>query len=113
MKEYMFIFIGADYQELGLSPEEIQKLMGQWFAWIDELKAKDLYLEGRPLNAAAKTLRGPSAVVTDGPYAETKDLVGGYFIIRANSLEDATELAKDFPDLHLGGSVEVREVMAM
>ena len=40
MKEYMFIFIGADYQELGLSPEEIQKLMGQWFAWIDELKAK-------------------------------------------------------------------------
>lgn len=113
MKEFMFIFIGADYQQLGLSPDDIQNLMGKWFAWIDELKAKDLYIEGRPLSPAAKTLRGPSAVVTDGPFAEIKDIVGGYFIVKANSLAEAAELSKDFPDFHLGGSVEVREVMEM
>ncbi|HPG06860.1 MAG TPA: YciI family protein [Saprospiraceae bacterium] len=113
MKEFMFIFIGADYQELGLSPEEIQNLMGKWFAWIDELKAKDLYIEGRPLFPVAKTLRGPSAVVTDGPFTETKDIVGGYFIVKASSLDEAAQLAQGFPDFHLGGSVEVREVMQM
>jgi hypothetical protein len=113
MKEFMFIFISADYGQLNLSPEESQVQMGKWMQWIDDLKAKDVYVEGRPLMPTGKTLSGASAVVTDGPFAETKELVGGYFIIKSDSVEAASELAKGYPDFQLGGSVEVREVMLM
>lgn len=113
MKEFMLIFLGADYQQLQLSPEQAQAQMQKWFTWINELKAKDLYLEGRPLIPAGKTVKGKKPVVTDGPFAETKELVGGYFIVKANSLEEAAELAKGCPDFEMGGSVQVREVMKM
>lgn len=58
-----------------------------------------------------KTVKGPKGVVTDGPFAESKELVGGYFIVRAASIEEAAEIAKDCPDLALNGNVEIREVM--
>lgn len=111
MKEFMFIFIGKDYADLGLSPEEQQKQMQLWFSWVDKLKAADIYVEGRALTAAARTLHDRSSLPTDGPYAEAKELVGGYFIVKSESLEAATEIAKDFPDFDLEGVVEVREVM--
>jgi hypothetical protein len=56
-------------------------------------------------------VKGPKALVTDGPFAESKELVGGFLIVKANTLEEATEIAKGSPDLPLEGSVEVREVM--
>jgi hypothetical protein len=111
MKEFMFIFLGADDQQTGRSPEQAQAQMQKWFTWINELKAKDLYLEGKPLIPAGKTVKGKKPVVTDGPFAETKELVGGYFVVKAASIEEAAELAKGFPDFELGGSVQVREVM--
>lgn len=113
MKEFMFIFIGADYGQLNLSPEESQLQMQKWMGWIDKLKAEDVYVEGRPLLPGGKTLSGSAAVVTDGPFAEAKELVGGYFIIKSDSVEAASELATGYPDFDLGGSVEVREVMQM
>lgn len=113
MKEFMFIFLGADYQQLELSPEETQGQMQKWMSWIDDLKKKDLYVEGRPLHATGKRLKGVEAVATDGPFAESKELVGGYFIVKSDSMDQALEMARDFPDFHLGGSVEVREVMMM
>lgn len=113
MKEFMLIFIGADYAKANLSPEQMQAQMGKWFAWIDQLKAKGIYVDGKPLTPAAKTVKGKKPVVTDGPFAESKELVGGYFIVKANSLEEAAELSKNCPDFEFGGAVEVREVMKM
>ncbi len=113
MKQFMMLFFGPYYHELNMTPEETQQMMQKWFDWVDKLKAKDLYIAGDPLTPDAKTVRGKNPVVTDGPFAETKELVGGYFIIKANSLEQAAELAKDCPDLTLGGTVEVREIMLM
>jgi len=109
MKDFMFIFRGAGQPDF--SPEQMQQHMQKWFAWIDELKAKNLYVAGEPLTPAGKTVKGPKALVTDGPFTESKELVGGFFLLKANSLEEATELAKGCPDLPLGGSVEVREIM--
>lgn len=111
MKEFMLIFLGADYGEINLSPEETQQQMQKWFAWVDKLKAEDIYVEGRALTPAAKSLAGNAPVATDGPYAESKELVGGYFVVKAESIDAAAKLAEDYPDYHLGGAVEVREVM--
>ncbi len=113
MKEFMFIFIGADYQQFDLSPEETQVQMGKWFAWIDDLKKQGKYVDGKPLTNASKTISGKDRVVADGPFAEAKELVGGYFIINADSLDDALKMAEDYPDFDFGGSVEVREVMVL
>ena len=74
------------------------------------MRGKGLYDGGEALMPTGKTVR-PDNVVTDGPYAESKELVGGYFLVKAASLEEASELAKSCPDLPLGGTVEVRDVV--
>jgi hypothetical protein len=112
MKDFMLLFRGA-MQQFEFSPEAMQNHMQKWFSWVDELKAKNIYVSGEPLVPAGKTVTGKKAVVTDGPFAESKEIVGGFFIIKANTIEEATEIAKDCPDLPLDGIVEVREVMKM
>jgi len=111
MKDFMFIFRGPNPEDMKMTPEESQATMQKWFAWIGDLSAKGLYAGGEALFPHGKIVQGKKAVVTDGPFAEGKELVGGYFIVKAKSLEEATELAFGFPDFELQGSVEVREVM--
>ncbi|MHA4810424.1 YciI family protein [Flavitalea flava] len=113
MKNFMFLFRGPSPEDLKFTPEQSQQSMQKWFGWINELREKDLYVGGEPLISTGKTVQGKKPVVTDGPFAEGKELVGGYIIIKADSLEDATELAFGFPDFGVQGSVEVREVMQM
>jgi len=110
MKDFMFIFRGGSSNNK-LSPDAMQNNMQQWFGWINELKGKNIYVGGEPLTPSGKVVKGEKGVITDGPYAESKELVGGFVIIKADSIEDASELAKGCPDLPIGGSVEVREVM--
>lgn len=109
MKDFMFIFRGGMPESM--TPEESQASMQKWFAWIGELSTKGRYVGGDPLMKEGKLLQGKKPVVTDGPFAEGKELLGGYFIIKADTLEEATELAWGYPDFELGGSVEIREVM--
>ena len=112
MKDFMFIFRGAADQ-YDFSAEQMQQHMQKWFSWIDDLKTKQIYVAGEPLTPAGKTVKGAKALVTDGPFAESKELIGGFFLIKAGSLEEAAEIAKGCPDLPLEGSVEIREVMKM
>lgn len=112
MKDFMLLFRGAT-QQYAFSAEEMQNHMQKWFAWVDELKSKNIYVSGEPLIPAGKTVTGKKALVTDGPFAESKELIGGFFIIKADSIEQAAEIAKECPDLPLDGIVEVREVMKM
>ena len=111
MKDFMFIFRGPTPEDLKMSPEESQASMQKWFNWIGELSAKGHYVAGDPLTKEGRTIQGKKPVVTDGPFAEGKELLGGYIIIKAKSLEEATELAFGFPDFEIQGSVEVREIM--
>lgn len=113
MKDFMFIFRGPTPEDLNMSPEESQASMQKWYEWIGDLVAKGRYVGGDPLFKEGKTVQGKKPVVTDGPFAEGKELLGGYFILKAESLEEATELAFGFPDFDKQGSVEVREVMKM
>ena len=109
MEKYMFIFYGGDPSHL--SPEAQQAHMQKWFDWVQKLQDQKRYAGGEALIPGGKTVTGPKKVVTDGPFAESKEVVGGYFVVLAKNLNEAVEIAKDCPDYGLNGIVEVREVM--
>jgi hypothetical protein len=92
------------------SPENARQTTKKWRAWFDELDREGhLKSIGQRLEEQGKVVR--PTFVTDGPYAETKDLIGGYSLIEASDLEEAAKIAARCPVLENGGSVEVREVM--
>ncbi|HEY6901922.1 MAG TPA: YciI family protein [Puia sp.] len=113
MKDFMFVFRSPSYEDLKLTPEQSQAAMQKWYNWIGQLSAKGQYVGGAPLLNEGKMVKGKSPVITDGPFAEGKELVGGYLIIKAGSLKEATELAFGDPDFDIEGSVEVREIVQM
>lgn len=112
MEKFMFIFHGGQMPEDQQSPEALQAAMGKWFAWIEKLNAAGRYDSGEPLLPGGKQLTAVDAV-TDGPYAEGREVVGGYFIVKAENMEEAVALAKEYPDFGYGGTVQVRQVMKM
>lgn len=109
MEKYMFLFIGGDPSHL--SPEAQQAHMQRWFAWVEKLKNEKRYIAGEALIPGGKTIAGPKKVVTDGPFAESKEVVAGFFVVLAKNFAEATEMAKECPDFELNGVVEVREVV--
>lgn len=111
MKEFMMIFIGADYTDLGLSPEELQNRMGKWFAWDGKMKEAGIHRGGNALTSDIRRIVGKDRTVTDLTSAEVKEIVGGYYLVEAKDFEAVQEIAQDFPDYDLGGTVEIREVM--
>jgi hypothetical protein len=111
MSEFLYVYRGGN--RAGLSPEQMQQTMQKWMTWMQGLAEKGhLKDRGHPLEAGGKLVNGRSKNVTDGPYAE-KDLVGGYSLIEAHDLAQATELSKGCPILERDGSVEVRPIMQM
>lgn len=113
MKKYLYLFRGGEPRALGLSPEETQAHMEKWQHWIGSLAAREIFVDGQPLMPEGKRLAGKSAVLTDGPYAEGKEMIGGYLIVKANDLEEATELARACPIFENDGAVEIREMIAI
>lgn len=94
-----------------LSPEQRQEMMKQWNDWYDGLAAQGKVEHGRPLALEGRVVSGARGErVTDGPFAETKEIVGGYFFLTVANIDEATEIAKRCPGLPLGMSVEIRPV---
>jgi hypothetical protein len=91
----------------------MQQHMQKWTAWIKELGDTGHFKGGQPLERTGKIVKGKPRTVTDGPFAETKDLVGGYMMVDAKDLAHALELTAGCPILETGGLVEVRPVMKM
>jgi hypothetical protein len=110
MNGYLFLFRGG---EPGESPEANQQHMQKWVAWMDDLRKQGRLKGGEPLERAGKVLRGRKHQVTDGPYTESKDLVGGYLYVMADTIDQATEIAKGCPLLERDGVVEIRPIMKM
>jgi len=108
----MFVFRNSAAMG-NMTPEEMQQSFQKWMAWIKTMKAKGQYLAGEPLeDEPAKVVRGPrGSRISDGPYAEAKEVVGGYMLIAAKNFKDAVRIAKACPGLARGGAVEVRQVM--
>lgn len=114
MNDFLLVFRrDASTSDSPMSPEQIQAMMKPWQDWIGGLAAQNkLVSAGNRLESAGRVIK-PNKVVTNGPFVEIKEALGGYTIIRANSLDEATELSKDCPILHVGGSVEVRCIIPM
>jgi hypothetical protein len=112
MAQFMLIFRGGGYATTpgSVSPTEIQAHLAKWNAWTNELLAAGQSAGGQVLShpPSGKTLRGRDKIVTDGPYAESKDLVSGTLVVEAATLDAAAELARGCPIFELDGSVEVR-----
>ncbi|MDB6093583.1 MAG: YCII-related domain protein [Verrucomicrobia bacterium] len=111
-KKPLFLFVfRAPQNQPDPTPDEMQKIFGRWMDWVKNLKDQGRYLGGDPLEETGKVLRGPRGKsVTDGPFVESKEIVGGYMVVSADSIEQATTIAKDCPGLDLGGIVEVRPI---
>ena len=110
MSEFVFLYRGGDGP---ITPEQVQKNLHHWTAWFKDLAAKGhMGDRGQPLERAGKTVNS-AKVVLDGPFAEAKDIIGGYSLIKARDLAEAAELAKGCPLLTRGGAVEVRPVMKL
>jgi len=113
MKEFMYLFRGGDGVRAQQSPEEMQAHMQKWGAWMQALGESGNFVAGLPLDAGGSVVAEAGAVITDGPFAEGKEVVGGYLIVKASDLAHAVELSKGCPIYEHGGTTEVRELMAM
>ncbi|MEM7351081.1 MAG: YciI family protein [Acidobacteriota bacterium] len=109
MAEYMFLFHGGILNAEDVSPEEMQQHMQKWQSWVAELSESGVYEHGQPLQPGGKTVSA-GGVVSDGPFAEAKEMVAGYFALDVATMNEAVEIAKDCPIYEFDGSVEVRQI---
>jgi hypothetical protein len=108
---YMLLFVGMDWQK-GLSPEQTQKVSEEWMAWFKRLTEEGKAVAGHPLGVEGKSVSGKNRIVTDGPFAETKEAIGGYFMLDVGTIEEAVAIAQQCPGLPYGAKVEVRPVLS-
>ena len=116
MTDFVYLFratIEGSKAAMG-TPEMAQKSMQAWMAWIRDLEARGhLKNPGQPLEHGGKVISGSARTITDGPYAETKDIVLGFIVVQARDIDQAVELAAACPMVEGGGAVEVRPVQKM
>ncbi|HTI72048.1 MAG TPA: YciI family protein [Candidatus Limnocylindria bacterium] len=108
--DYMLLFRGTDWDE-GLSPEQLQQVMSNWGNWFQGLIDQGKVLSGHPLTNEGKIVSGKKGrTVADGPFAESKEAIGGYFYLQVLDLDEAVAIAQQCPGLDYGIQVEVRVV---
>jgi len=111
MQEYMLIFRHQDGMKVA-SPEMIQVWMKQTMDWIGGIAAQNKFVGGTGLSTEGKVLKGKD-LITDGPYAELKESLAGFIIVRADSFDEAVAMARACPILNgAGNSVEVRKIVS-
>ncbi len=109
--QYMFLAMGASCNHGGLSPEQMQAQMQEVYNWIDSLTRKDVMTAAQPLTPERKIVSGKNgSIVSDGIAAESKEAVGGFFIVNAASMEEAVNIARTCPMFNHGGQLEVRQI---
>lgn len=115
MAEYLLLFRGGDVARTAdqQSPEKWQAHMQKWMEWMGALTEQGKFVGAQPLKNAGKVVSGSSKLVTDGPFVEGKEIIGGYLICKADSFDEAVEISKGCPVLEHEGLVEVRELNQM
>jgi hypothetical protein len=110
--EYMLLFRGPHWDRR-LSTDELQQVMGRVLAWFEELGERGKIKGAQPLGGQGRVISGTDGrFVVDGPFTETKEAVGGYLVLQADSQNEAVEIARSVPTLRYGNSVEVRPILA-
>ena len=105
MNEFVFLYRNG---ERAMSAQQVQEVLPKWAAWFQNLaKQGHIVDRGQPLQRTGKLV---GTVVTDGPFAEAKDVIGGYTLIKARDIDEAAELARGCPVIEQSGQVEVRPI---
>ena len=113
MKEFVLMYRSEPLGEIKMTPEGTMAVSKEWENWMGGIAAQNkLVSNGARLGNEGRSLK-PGNNVTNGPYAEIKEILGGLSIIRAESMEEDAEIAKNCPILSVGGNVEVREIIPM
>ena len=107
--DYLLLFRGNVWDR-GLSQAQLQKIVSDWLAWFERLKAEGKCAGGHPLEDKGKLVSGKQRTVADGPFAESKEAIAGYFYLTVADENEAIEIAKQCPGLDYGSIVEVRLV---
>lgn len=116
MKDFLLVYrndFSTQQAREERSPEDMQAVMKLWMDWLGGIAAQNKLVDrGHPLTSAGKVVKA-NKVITDGPYTEIKELIGGYSIVKAETIEEAAELCHGCPIISFGGNVEVRELQQM
>lgn len=113
MEEYLILMrLDLITKEAQPSPEQMQEYMKIYNDWVGSIAAQNRYIGGKGLSTEGKVIRS-NDVITDGPYAEIKESLAGFIMIRARDFDDAVSIAKGCPILEGDNSVEVRKVVAV
>jgi hypothetical protein len=115
VEKYLLLLHGNASEAPNLSPAEMQAMFAKYHAWSQSLKDKGRYLAGNKLeDGTGKVMRsnGGTVRVTDGPFAETKDVIGGYYLIQVANYDEAVATCQDCPHLAFG-TIEIRRIEAV
>ncbi len=107
--EYLMLLRETDW-DTGLDTGEIEKITGQYTEWFDRMLAEGKITGGRPLLSGGRVVSLQSQRVSDGPFIESKEAIGGYIVLRARDFNEACEIAKSFPPIRHGVRAEIREL---
>lgn len=108
---YMLLFRDADWYK-GLSAEEMQQIVDSWMSWFSRLKDEGKAVAGSPLEPEGKMVSGTNRIISDGPFVESKETIGGYFLLNVDTMDEAAAIAQECPGLPYGVRVEVRALAA-
>jgi hypothetical protein len=111
--EHLLLIRGTQWDQ-GLSAAEIQRVMSDFNAWIDDLVQRGVHRGAQPLMDEGRVVAGANGTsVTDGAFAESKEAIGGYFLLAVADIEEAVRLAQACPILAYGAQIEVRPIAPM
>jgi hypothetical protein len=114
--QYLLLIYGNEAAWAAMPQEEMGKMYGEYFAYTEDIKKSGHYIGGNPLQpvstATTVQVRGGKQTVTDGPFAETKEQLGGYYLVEAKDLDEAISLGARIPGAKVG-SIEVRPIQSI
>ncbi len=114
MEKFMLLFRGGEHHAYNAEVSQAAKdNMQKWINWMQALAEKGMLVGGEPLQPEGKQVNGTKKVVSDGPYAEAKEIIGGYLIVNAKDINDAVEISMGCPIFDEDGKVEVRQLQNM
>lgn len=106
--EHMLLFRSTGW-ERDLSQDEMERIMQETLAWFEQLREQGKFKAAQPLFERGRLVQGRGgASVTDGPFAESKEAIGGYLILDVADTDEAVRIARSWPLLQCGASLEVR-----
>ncbi|HLN95707.1 MAG TPA: YciI family protein [Flavobacterium sp.] len=114
MERFMFLFRGGNtHVHTAKDSEEVKAYIQSWMTWMQDLGEKGILAGGEPLQTTGKQVNGKDKVVTDGPFVEAQEMVGGYLVINARDIDEAVAIAKGCPIFNEDGKVEVRPLQKL